>query len=134
MPKPRHMAATSTTQWLVRANSIYLFMHSFSLVSQSTISCVPAVFPAAVNMLYFTQQTELLKPLLIALTACVTRNGSVHSHSLIHSLNHSFTYKKSQDRLQMFGGLKALSDLLEDLVKQAGNVDQLQLKMTCLIS
>ena len=100
-------------------------------------------------MLYFTQQTELLKPLLTVLTVCVTKNGTVTSycyngipylllpsltHSLAHSCIHSLT-EKSQDRLQMFGGLNALSNLLEDLVKQADNVDRLfEDKMEDLLS
>ena len=88
-----------------------------------------AVFPAAVNMLYFTQQTQLLKPLLTVLAVCVSRNGNVPlslTHPLTYSLSLSLSLtEKSQDRLQMFGGVTALSNLLEDLVKQADTMDQL---------
>ena len=60
-----------------------------------------------------------------SLTHSLTRSLA---HSLNHSLTHSLTHslaEKSQDRLQMFGGVTALSNLLKDLVKQADTMDQL---------
>ena len=112
---------------MVSKTSNKIIISHSSLSEYNQLQCC-AVFPAAVNMLYFTQQTQLLKPLLTVLAVCVSRNGNVRlctylpthppTHTLTHSLIHSLT-EKSQDRLQMFGGLTALSNLLKDLVKQA---------------
>ena len=78
------------------------------------------------------------RTVLLQVTAILQYLTSFSPHSLTHSPTHSLTHsltEKSQDRLQMFGGLNALSNLLEDLVKQADSVDQLfEDKMEDLLS
>ena len=59
---------------------------------------------------------------------CTYRSWRESACSLEHSLTHLLPLshtEKSQDRLQMFGGVTALSNLLKDLVKQADTMDQL---------